>query len=121
MGLIMEGALLFSCGWLLNWFGHFLDETMVFAALFTVAAYAILNPLFECSPLQASPGKYWCRMKVCDAQGKRIPLWRALLRCALFGVSLYFLYITVIINMLIWDGRLLHDRLSGSCVLRRQP
>lgn len=121
MALIIDGALLFSCGWLLNWFGHFLDETMVFAALFTVAGYAILNPLFESSPLQASPGKFWFKMKVCDSQGNRIPLWRALLRCALFGVSLYFLYITVIVNMLIWDGRLLHDRLSGSCVLRRQP
>ncbi|HEX4937942.1 MAG TPA: RDD family protein [Candidatus Kapabacteria bacterium] len=121
LALIIDGALLFACGWLINRFGHFMDESMVFAALFMIAAYAILNPLFESSPLQATPGKLWCRMKVCDAAGNRIPLWRALLRCALFGVSLYFLYITVIVNMLIWDGRLLHDRLSGSCVLRRQP
>jgi len=120
LALIIDGALLFAVGWLVNLAGGFLQEQVVFAALFSIAAYAVLNPLFEASPLQGSPGKYWCQMKVCNSEGERLPLWRALLRCALFGVSLYFIYITIIANMLIWDGRLLHDRLSGSCVLRRQ-
>jgi len=37
----------------------------------------------------------------------------------LFAVCIYFFYITVIVNLLIWDGRLLHDRLSRSIVLKR--
>lgn len=119
LALVIDGAGLLAIGALgglllappgLEW---------VAGMLVVVAGYPLLSPLFEATPLQGTPGKYLCKLKVCDRQGKPIGFPRALLRSALFGVCLYFFYVTVIINLLIWDGRLLHDRLSGSVVLRR--
>ena len=90
------------------------------AGLMAIAlGYPIASALFEMSPLQGTPGKLWFKLKVCDIRRQRIGPLRALLRSLLFAVSVYFIYITIIINLLIWDGRLVHDRLSGSLVLRR--
>jgi uncharacterized RDD family membrane protein YckC len=81
--------------------------------------YPLASALFEMSPLQATPGKLWCKLKVCDYQRQRLGPFRALYRSLLFALSLYFIYITVIVNLLISDGRLVHDRMSGSMVLKR--
>lgn len=90
------------------------------AGLLAIAwGYPLASALFEMSPLQGTPGKLWCKLKVCDRNRQPLGPFRALYRSLLFALSLYFIYITVIVNLLIWDGRLLHDRISGSMVLKR--
>lgn len=96
------------------------DFPVLLSVLLTLAiGYPLMSAAFELSPLQGSPGKYWCGLMVCDAEGRRIGPQRAVLRTLLYGASLYFIHIAVVINLLIWDGRLLHDRFSGTQVLRR--
>lgn len=106
-------------GYLVNRFAALEPDAPLFTLVFTLLAYALLTPLFEASPLQATPGKYVCRMKVADRDDRRIALWRALWRCLLFLLCLRFLFIAVVINLFIWDGRLVQDRLSGTRVLKR--
>lgn len=119
LAMVVDCVGLFALGLL----GGLLVEPHEFNAFYGVASmilgYPLFSALFEASPLQATPGKYWCHLKVCKPDLRRIGLFRALFRSLLFAVSLYFIYITVIINMLIWDGRLVHDRLTGSIVLKR--
>lgn len=121
LALILDAVLLAVIGLGVNLVGRFEEDHLVFAILFVVFGYALLSPLFEASKLQGSPGKYWCGMKVCDRNGNRVALWRAVLRSVLFVISLRFIFIAVVINMLMWDGRLLQDRLTGSMVLKRKP
>ncbi|MEZ5505889.1 MAG: RDD family protein [Gammaproteobacteria bacterium] len=94
-----------------------LEPVLGFLAI--MLGYPPLSAVFEASSLRATPGKYWCKLQVCNPQGGPIGLFRALWRSLLFAVCLYFFYITVIVNLLIWDGRLLHDRLSRTIVLKR--
>lgn len=96
---------------------HTLEPVLGYLAI--ILGYPPLSAAFEASSLRATPGKYWCKLQVCRPQGDAIGLFRALWRSLLFVACLYFFYITVIVNLLIWDGRLLHDRLSGSIVLKR--
>lgn len=96
------------------------DLPFQLAGLLAIAwGYPLASALFEMSPLQGTPGKIWCKLKVCDRNRQRLGPFRALYRSLLFALSLYFIYFTVIINLLIWDGRLVHDRMSGSMVLKR--
>ena len=121
LALMVDLAPLVLLAYGLNELAHWDKRGETFALIAGVLGYILLSALFEASPLQATPGKWLCRLTVCDREGGRVPLWRALLRSLLFAISMQFLYITLIINMLIWDGRLLHDRLSRSIVLKRQP
>lgn len=94
-----------------------LEPMLGFLAI--LLGYPPLSAAFEASSLQATPGKFWCKLQVCTPQGSPLGLVRASWRALLFAVCIYFFYITVIVNLLIWDGRLLHDRLSRSIVLKR--
>lgn len=119
LAMLIDSALLFLLGSAL---GLITQPDMPFqlAGLLAIAwGYPLAGALFEMSPLQATPGKLWCKLKVCDRNRQRLGPFRALYRSMLFALSLYFIYITVIVNLLIWDGRLMHDRMSGSLVLKR--
>lgn len=82
-------------------------------------AYMILVPLMEATPMQGTPGKILFGMKVVSPRGRRLNLLHAYLRMLLFSISTGLFKITIWINLIINDGRLLHDRLSGSIVVRR--
>ena len=92
------------------------EETAVFLVL---AWLFILFPLMEASPFQATPGKMILGLKVVDPQGKRLNIFHAIVRTLIFAASSIGFKITVWINLFINDGRLLHDKLSGSQVIKR--
>ena len=117
--MLVDSAILFLLGSALALITQ-PDMPFELAGLLAIAwGYPLASALFEMSPLQGTPGKLWCKLKVCDRNRQRLGPFRALYRSLLFALSLYFIYITVIINLLIWDGRLVHDRVSGSMVLKR--
>lgn len=122
LAMLIDGTLLHMLGIGIGMIVMLVEPTFplhLSVLLTVVLGYPFLGALFEMSPLQGSPGKYGCRIKVCDQHDQRIGPIRALLRALLFMFSMYFIYITIIINLLIWDGRLLHDRFSGTRVLAR--
>jgi uncharacterized RDD family membrane protein YckC len=75
--------------------------------------------LFECSRLQATPGKLAVRLAVADLFGRRIGFGRATGRY--FGKLLSGLILDIGYMMAGWTARkqALHDMLAGTCVLRK--
>ncbi len=97
----------------------FTGDDTVLGVMYAIAVYAGFVPLLEASPLQGTPAKVLFGLKVTSRKGKRLNLLHAYWRHLLFLLSLAGFKITVWINLFGWDGRLLHDKLSLSLVIRR--
>ena len=76
--------------------------------------------LFECSALQATPGKILCNIVVTDISGKRISFFRAsnrffgkILSCMTLGIGFVMIALTD-------RNQGLHDKLSGCLVIRER-
>lgn len=87
--------------------------------IYSLLMYVILTPILEATPLQGSPSKVLFGIKVCSPKGKRLNIFHALWRQLMFILSTAGIKITVWINFFINDGRLLHDRVSHSIVIKR--
>jgi hypothetical protein len=77
----------------------------------------LYGTLFQCSRLQATPGKLACRLRVTDLGARRISFWRSLGRQCARIVSGF----TIIgVLMIAWTRRKqgLHDLAAGTLVLR---
>lgn len=85
----------------------------------TPPAYLLLVLIMECSPLQATPGKYLLGMTVVNRFGMRLPLWHNLLRVLAFTASGLLWKVIFVLNAFL-KGRLLHDRISNSFVVRKR-
>ncbi len=86
---------------------------------YTPPAYLLLVLIMECSPLQATPGKYLLGMTVVNRFGMRLPLWHNLLRVLAFTASGLLWKVIFVLNAFL-KGRLLHDRISNSFVVRKR-
>jgi uncharacterized RDD family membrane protein YckC len=82
-------------------------------------SYIILAPIMEATPLQGTLGKILLGIKVVSSKGRRLNILHALLRAVMFTFSSVAIKITVWINLIQGGERLLHDRMSGSMVIRR--
>jgi len=84
----------------------------------TLPAYLLMALVLECSPLQATPAKYLLGLRVVNKAGQRLhPLhnvWRVMSLLLLVG----FLWKVIFLINAFMGGRLLHDRLSQSFVIR---
>lgn len=78
----------------------------------------ILFPYME-STLQASPGKWLVGIKVVSRKGKKLNYFHALIRLILCIVNIIGFKITIFLNAFMYDGRLLHDKISYSKVVNR--
>jgi len=58
-------------------------------------------------------------LKVVTARGRPLNPLHALWRNLLFALALGLYQLTILVNLFLRDGRLLHDRLSRSVVVRR--
>lgn len=87
--------------------------------LLTLPIYALLTPLMEASPMQGTVGKIIFGMKVTNKSGRRLSVLHAIWRQIMYLLSTVAFKITVWINLFLRDGRLLHDRLSASIVIKR--
>jgi hypothetical protein len=86
-------------------------------------ALLILGPFlwlaaFEASHWRATPGKLAMGLEVLDADGRRLGFARSLLRQSMKLVELGATGLGYFIGVLTGDGRALHDRLSGTQVVR---
>lgn len=84
-----------------------------------MAAIWLYFALFECSRLQATPGKLVVRLAVTDLYGRRIGFGRATGR--FFAKLLSGLILDIGYMMAGWTTRkqALHDMLAGTCVVRK--
>lgn len=92
------------------------DLPIVLGALYL---YLILVPIMESTPLQGTPGKILFGIKVVTPKGRRINILHSMLRTFIFSIVTALFKITVWINLFINDGRLLHDRISYSIIIKR--
>jgi len=95
---------------------HFLLE---YALIRGIVMYLILAPILEASPLQGTPGKNLLNIKITNLKGRRINIFHAYLRTLCFALSTVGFKLTLWINFFSKDGKLLHDRLSRSIVIKR--
>lgn len=84
----------------------------------TLPAYLLMALVLECTPLQATPAKYLLGLRVVNKTGQRLNplhnLWRVISLLLLVGL----LWKVVFLINAFMGGRLLHDRLSQSFVIR---
>ena len=84
----------------------------------TLPAYLLMALVLECTPLQATPAKYLLGLRVVNKTGQRLNplhnLWRGISLLLLVGL----LWKVVFLINAFMGGRLLHDRLSQSFVIR---
>lgn len=89
------------------------------SVVYSLLVYFFLIPILEASPLQGGLGKIIFGMKVTNKTGKRLNIFQAYWRQILYTIITAAFKVTVWINFFLNDGRLLHDRLSVSRVIKR--
>lgn len=102
-------------------FASLLGDSITFAEkiLFLPLIFITLKACLEASPLQGSPGQILFGMKVTNKKGRRINVIQSVWRQLMYAASMAAFKITVWINFFLSGGRLLHDRLSGTSVIKR--
>jgi len=84
----------------------------------TLPTYLLMALVLECTPLQATPAKHLLGLRVVNKAGRRLHplhnLWRVMSLLLLVG----FLWKVIFLINAFMGGRLLHDRLSQSFVIR---
>ncbi len=88
-------------------------------AILGTLAVALTYPIFECSSLQATPGKLALGIIVTDINGQRASYARALARAVSINISSNVLGIGLL--MVIWTAKKqgLHDMIANCLVVRR--
>ena len=84
-----------------------------------IPLYLAMVIVMTSTAFQATPGMLLFGLKVVSPRGKRLNILHSLLRTTLFLLSTAAFKITVWINLFLNDGRLLHDRLSRSMIIKR--
>lgn len=74
-------------------------------------------PIFESSPLQATPGKYWMGLKVLNENGQTLSFGRAVARFFLKYVSSVLLMIGYIMQVFTAKRQALHDLITNAVVI----
>lgn len=99
---------------------YFIHLNKADVMLHTFICYILVIPLLESSPMQGSVGKVLFGMKVSNRRGRRLGIVHAFFRQLIYMVNIAAFKIVVFINaFFIKDGRLLHDRMSFSRVVKR--
>ena len=89
-----------------------------FLIALNLAIYLAYATFLECSPLQATLGKYLLQIEVTDLEGNKIDIGRALLRNFIKFFSIIFIGIGYLILPFTPTKQTLHDLLSGCRVVR---
>lgn len=97
-------------------FGIIRNEALI--KLLMLALFFIYSAALESSPLQATLGKWFMKIKVYNKEYKRISFLKALIRNILKIVSVISVVGIFLIDMTA-RRQALHDLLSGTILLRR--
>lgn len=84
-----------------------------------IGLFLIAAPILEATPMQGTPAKVLFGLKVTSSRGTRLNPLHSIARTVAYATSTALFKITVWINLFTNDGRLLHDRVSGSLVVKR--
>ena len=80
----------------------------------------LYHPLFEASPMQGSLGKHFVGIFVTDMEGRRIGLWRALMRNLAKVTSTVLLCVGYLMIAFTKQKQGLHDIIAGCLVLKHE-
>lgn len=92
---------------------------MSLSIIYPILLHTVVAPIAEATALQGGLGKVLFGIKVTTPKGRRLNIFHAAFRQILYLLSTIGAVVTVWINIFIYDGRLLHDRLSYSIVIKR--
>ncbi len=95
------------------------NEKSIMVIFYAIFLFIVVSSVLEATPLQGSFGKILFGMKVASSKGKRLNIFHSLFRGVVYFLNLIGFKITVWINFFLNDGRLLHDRVSGTIVIKR--
>lgn len=77
-------------------------------------------PVFESSPMQATPGKYWMGLRVLNQNGQTLSFPRAVARHLLKYVSACLLAVGYLIQLFTEKRQALHDLVVSSVVVKSE-
>ena len=97
-------------------FNFKLSQISNFNSISTLTVFIIGSWLFECSRLQATPGKLLTGLRVTTLKYDKISHAHGFFRILIFGVTCIGFYVTILINSFL-NGRFIHDRLSRTYVV----
>ncbi len=86
----------------------------------TVVVFLFYKPIFESSPLLATPGKSLMGIVVVSEQGNRLTYKQALIRCLMSFASMLFLCLGYLMSLFTGRHQALHDLLAGSIVINQE-
>lgn len=93
------------------------SETIIWQAFFW---WAILCPVLEASPIQATIGKLIFKLKVVSKKGKRLNIIHAALRAIIFLLFAVSIKLSIFLQYFLSSNEgFLHDRFSFSRVIKR--
>jgi uncharacterized RDD family membrane protein YckC len=98
----------------------FLPDEYRWSTPLSLLLWALVIPILESSKLQATPGMLLFKHKVVNRKGEKIHFFQALWRficLAFFTATAKF---TFFLNIFFKDDRVLHDRCSGTAVIKRE-
>jgi uncharacterized RDD family membrane protein YckC len=95
------------------------QEVFFYKLVVIVLGYLIITPFLYASPMQGTPGKVLCNLKVVSRSGRQLNWLHALWRQIMFVLVVSTIKFTFWINWLL-KGKLVHDWLSRSVVIYRQ-
>ncbi len=85
--------------------------------LFIAGIYFTYHIVFELSPMQATPGKKWAKLKVTNNSAQQLNILQAVVRnfCKIFSLLLFFSgFVAILFNS---KRKALHDYMGGTLVL----
>ncbi len=108
MAVLIDASILLIPTWALNYVVPYAGG-LVFGFIY--------YPLFNSSPLQATPGKAFMGIAVVDESGQTLTLKAAIIRYACSFVSVLFLCIGYLMNLFTAKRQTFHDMVAGSVVI----
>jgi uncharacterized RDD family membrane protein YckC len=122
-----KGAIMNYAGFWKRFMAMMLDFAILILPMFalnvaipyagSVILAVLYYPIFESSPLQATPGKYWMGLKVLSENGQTLTFPRALARFFLKYVSSVLLMMGYLIQLFTAKRQTLHDLISNAVVV----
>jgi uncharacterized RDD family membrane protein YckC len=108
VAFFLDGMILFFIGMIVNLIAPIVGGIVVFL---------FYSPVFEASPLMATPGKHLMGIQATDLEGLRLSFKSSLIRNLLKCVSSLFLFLGFVVALFTQRKQTFHDMLASSVVV----
>jgi uncharacterized RDD family membrane protein YckC len=96
-------------------------STFLLLLIFFLIFILLYSPIFEASPLKATPGKYLFGLEVCDSSFRKVGIIVAMVRHMLRMIGYMFFLAGPLMCAVRSDKRALHDYLTNTQTIVRTP